>query len=232
MVGYCWECSTKFVFTINCLSEIIYRINNLRNINWSKMCYHYPPLYLNINTLKIYFHCTACYCIVFFKLHSDWMALKLRRADALEAQRSGARADSWWCARMSLGLRALTAEGSSRWRTLRWPIIIISSISIPERRAAAASSSSSVLHAAEPRSSCRVSRRPSALLLRHPLRLKPLRVHPQLAVSRLSPPAGCCPTRGCSRCSSSKETWCSHTYHLRTVRMTGRGRPGSVCNLL
>ncbi len=128
-----------------------------------------------------------------------------------------ARADSWWCARMRRGVRALTAEGFPRWRTLRWPIILIiisSSISIPELRTA---SSASVLHAAEPpRSACRVSRRSSFAILCVWSRS---RVHHLLAVSRLHPPAGCRPTPGCSRCSSR----CSHVYHLRTVRARSSG---------
>jgi len=95
--------------------------------------------------------------------------------------RTGARADSWWCARMSLrGAR------TDSWRFFAmtdtpmahhphhhhlqhqhpWAPSIISIIFI-------------LIHASEPRRVCRVSLRASALLLNAPPRLKPLRVSPQ-----------------------------------------------------
>jgi len=160
------------------------------------------------------------------------MALELRRSDALEAPRGRERAltaddaREWAC-----GVRALTAEDSSRWRTHRWPIILIIinfSISIPERRASSASSSSSSMHQSRAASVAFLSVRPrsSSTLLRDWSRSASLL---NARASSRSPPAGCGPTPGCSRCSSSTGTWCSHTYHLRTVSMTERGRAGSVC---
>ncbi len=132
--------------------------------------------------------------------------------------RGGARAPTiWWCARMRRGVRALTAEGFPRWRTLRWPIILIiisSSISIPELRTA---SSASVLHAAEPpRSACRVSRRSSFAILCVWSRSASITCSP-CPVSIL--PQDAVPTPGCSRCSSR----CFHVYHLRTVRARSSG---------